>query len=287
LRRSNKILLIFGVLLAAVSFVAVLAFGTLNQQAQAPADPDVSVVVAAQNIELGTAVSADMLATVNLPESQATDTYQAPDELIGQVVRREVTQGEALTSEDFQSGVSVPQLVSAIPNGMRAIAVPLSRVDSVGLLLQPGDWVDVVLTIKEIDGLNPIVVENPEEQTGGIGGDAPPYQSLDEFVNNTTVKVVVQNVQVLAALPREAVDSSNSAEAPVEPQPDLIAILSVQPQQVEVIRFAQMDGNVSVVLRSPTDVSGSQVDTTGITLSELVNQWGVLPPAPITAPVEP
>jgi Flp pilus assembly protein CpaB len=286
LRRSNKVLLIIGVLLAAISFVAVLAFGTLNQQGQAPADPDVPVVVAAQNISLGTEVSAEMLATVNLPESQATDTYQAPDELIGQVVRREVTQGEALTSEDFQSGVSVPQLVSAIPNGMRAIAVPLSTVDSVGLLLQPGDWVDVVLTIRELDGLNPVVVENPEEQTGGIGGDAPPYQSLDEFVNNTTVKVVVQNVQVLAAMPKEPADS-NSGEAPVEGEPDLIAILAVQPQQVEVIRFAQMDGNVSVVLRSPTDVSGSQVETTGITLSELVNRWGVLPPAPVTPPVAP
>ncbi len=281
MRRSNKILLIVGVLLAAVSFVAVLAFGT--QQAQAPADPDTAVVVASQDIALGTAVSAEMLATVSLPASQATDTFQSPDELVGQVVRREVTQGEALTTEDFQTGVSVPQLVSAIAPGLRAMAVPLNRVDSVGMLLQPGDYVDVVLTIDDIDGLNPVVVENPEPATGGIGGAAAPYLSLDEFVNNTTVKVIVQNVQVLAALPRDP-ETSNEVNAPVEAQPDVIAILAVQPQQVEVIRFAQLDGNISVVLRSPSDYAAGQVSTTGITLSELVNQWGVLPPAPVTAP---
>jgi len=221
-----------------------------------------------------------MLATTTWASSDARQTYQHPEELIGLVVRRAVAQGAAITNADFTSGVTVPELVRSIQPGMRAIALPLNRVDSVGALLQPGDFVDVILTIEDLDQLNPIVVENTTPGTG-IGGEAPPYISLDEFVNNTTVKVVVQNVQVLAALPREPVDP-NTQSAPTTLEPDVIAILAVQPQQVEVIRFAQLDGHVSLVLRSPSDYAQGQVTTTGITLSELVNRWGVLPPLPVT-----
>jgi len=40
------------------------------------------------------------------------------------------------------------------------------------------------------------------------------------------------------------------------------------------------------VLRSPADASAPAVDTTGITLKQLVDQYGVLPPAPVS-PVTP
>ena len=61
-------------------------------------------------------------------------------------------------------------------------------------------------------------------------------------MNNTTVKVVVQKVQVLAALPPQATDGSDPAADPSEVQPDVVAVLAVTPQQAEVIRFAQLDG---------------------------------------------
>ncbi len=60
----------------------------------------------------------------------------------------------------------MPELVQTVQPGMRAIAVPLSRVDSVGALLQPGDFVDVILTIEDLDQLNPIVVENTTQVPG-------------------------------------------------------------------------------------------------------------------------
>jgi Flp pilus assembly protein CpaB len=271
------------VILAAVSFVAVLAFGSFGQQPQQPSNPDVSVVVASQNLSLGTSITPELLGTVTWPETDAENTYQHPEELIGLVVRRPVAQGAALTSDDFASGAAVPELVRSIQPGMRAVAIPLSRVDSVGMLLQPGDFVDVVMTIDDPDGLNPIVVPNLDTTPSGIdGGSAAPYISIDEFVNNTTVKMVVQNVQVLAALPREIAADSNTVPDPSVIQPDVIAILAVQPQQVEVIRFAQLDGHISLVLRSPSDYAQGHVDTTGITLWELVNRWGVLPPLPVT-----
>jgi pilus assembly protein CpaB len=284
LKRANRLLLLFGVVLAAVSFVAVLGFGSFGQAPQQPADPDVQVVVAAQNLAIGTALTPEMLSTTTWPQSQATNTYGSPNDVVGLVIRRGVTQGEALKIQDFHSVVTVPELVSAIQPGMRAMAVPLSRIDSVGMLLQPGDWVDVVLTIDDRDGLNPVSIPNP----GATPGVAPPYVAIDEFVNNTTVKVVVQNVQVLAALPNqpltETTTQSSSSGPTASAAPDVIAVLAVQPQQVEVIRFAQVDGRISLVLRSPSDYAAGSVSTSGITLRQLVDQYGVLPPLPVTAP---
>ena len=285
MKRANRLMLLFGVVLAAVSFVAVLGFGSFGQPAQQPADPEVQVVVASQNVAIGTALTPEMLGTATWPQSQATNTYASPNDVAGLVVRRSIAQGEALKIQDFQSAVTVPDLVRAIQPGMRAMAVPLNRVDSVGMLLQPGDWVDVVLTIDDRDGLNPVSIANP----GASPGVAPPYVAIDEFVNNTTVKVVVQNVQILAALPNQPLtDAANQSGGSTGPAasatPDVIAILAVQPQQVEVIRFAQVDGRISLVLRSPSDYAAGSVSTSGITLRQLVDQYGVLPPLPVTAP---
>jgi pilus assembly protein CpaB len=275
-------MLIAGVVLAAASFVAVLAFGGFGQQAQAPAVPDVDVVVAAADLPLGTTISADQVATTTRPLTDANDTYRTTDEVVGQVVRRPVVQGQALTSADFQTDASIPQVSNSLAAGMRAVAVPLDRVDSVGALVQPGDWVDVLMTLEDLDGLNPIVVENPAGFVVGTDGTVtPPFYTIDEFLNNTTVKVVVQKVQVLAALPPQASDGGQSTD-PSQVQPDVIAVLAVTPQQSEVIRFAQRDGHVSLALRSPADYSASEVTTSGITLQQLVEQYGVLPPAPVT-----
>jgi Flp pilus assembly protein CpaB len=286
LKRANRLILLFGVVLAAVSFVAVLGFGSFGQQPQQPTDPDVQVVVTSTNVSLGTALTADMLTTSALPQSQATNTYGTPDDVVGMVVRRNLAQGEALKNQDFQSAVTVPDLVRAIQPGLRAMAVPLSRVDSVGMLLQPGDWVDVVLTIDERDGLNPVSIPN----AGASPGVAAPYVGIDDFVNNTTVKVVVQNVQILAALHDQPTTDTANGSGSGAPGPqatsgaDVIAILAVQPQEVEVIRFAQVDGRISLVLRSPSDYAAGSVTTSGITLRQLVDQYGVLPPLPVTAP---
>jgi Flp pilus assembly protein CpaB len=59
-----------------------------------------------------------------------------------------------------------------------------------------------------------------------------------------------------------------------------IVILSVTPQQAEMVRFAQEGDpmNLYLLLRSPADVAAEDVETTGITLRELVDRHGVLPP---------
>jgi Flp pilus assembly protein CpaB len=107
--------------------------------------------------------------------------------------------------------------------------------------------------------------------------------SIDEYLNNTTVKVVVQNVQVLAVMPRST-EPTNVVSPAGSPAPDVVVVLAVSPQQTEVVRYGQLDGNISLVLRAPGDSGAADDATTGITLKWLVDHYGVLPPAPVTAP---
>ncbi|HEY7025888.1 MAG TPA: Flp pilus assembly protein CpaB [Candidatus Limnocylindrales bacterium] len=282
MKRANRLMLGVGVALAVASFVAVLALGSFGNRAAVKSDPDVTVVVAAVDLPLGALVTATQLATVTKPQSQAANSYQDPKQLVGQVVRHAVAKDAVLTADDFQTGVNVADVVGSLQAGMRAIAVPLSKTNSVGAVVQPGDRVDVLLTMEDLDQLNPVVMPNPNGSPGVSGGQTDPYVSLDGYVNNTTVKVVVQNVQVLAAIGAQPIEGGQSNNSSATPQPDLTVLLGVTPQQAEVIRFAQMDGNVSLVLRAPTDANAAAVDTTGITLKQLVDQYGVLPPAPVT-----
>ena len=253
-------MLVIGVALAALSFVAVLAFGGLGQKApNPPQSVEVAVMVAATDLQLGAQITADNLTTETRAEADAVDTFQYPEDVVGKIVRHAVAQGDALTTSDFETSVNVPELVSSLQPGLRAIAVPLSRVDAVGALVQAGDFVDVMLTMEDTDALNPIVIDNPNASNAGLDGTSEaPYLSIDEFINNTTIKVVVQNVQVVASIEAVVDPQSNNASTQY-PAPEVVVLLAVTPQQAEVVRFAQLDGNISLVLRAPGDSSAADV----------------------------
>lgn len=275
MKRSNRVLLFLGVGLAVVAFMGVLAVGSLGQTPVAPAIETVTVVVAGQELPIGTELTPEMLTTDERPVPQATDTYRTPAELAGTVIRRTVSAGHVLRTSDFEGNQSHVDIASSIGAGLRGIAVSLDQVDGIGYLVEPGDYVDVVLTMTAD---NPIAVANPKYPAESD----EPLVLLDGWLNNTSVKVLVQNVQVIATIdPRVAdpTDSNTINAAAIEPM--LVAVLAVTPQQAEMVRFAQITGGVSLILRSPDDRTAGEVPTAGATLKRLVDEHGVLPPAPV------
>lgn len=274
MKRSNRVLLLLGVALAVVAFVGVLAVGSLGQAPVAPAVENVTVVVAAQDLPLGTQLTNEMLKTEERPVPQAADSFRTPGELAGSVIRRSVPAGHVLRTNDFQTNTGEADISASLAVGLRGIAVSLDQVDGVGYLLQPGDFVDVVLTVTDD---NPVVVPNPRYPSEAEN----PLILLDDMTNNTSVKVLVQNVQVLSIVDPNAANGTNEVSNVPQPLMSIIAVLAVTPQQAELVRFAETTGDVSVILRSPGDRTAGEVPTTGITLAELVARWGVLPPSPV------
>ncbi len=210
--------------------------------------------------------------------------------MVGQVARQPVATGAQITATTLNGGLSGTVINVQTPAGQRAIAVRVDQISGVGTVIKTGDYVDAIMSLTE-------------EQFASITQDpANPRQVVvtNPGPKGATVKLILQGMQVLGTLlPPVAPPAANAAEpsaAPAEPGTVLneqqeIVILSVSAQQAEVIRYGQLMANplltLSLVLRSPDDfidpATGQPVppvvtQTTGITLKELIDKYGVLPP---------
>jgi Flp pilus assembly protein CpaB len=169
------------------------------------------------------------------------------------------------------------------------MAIQVDQVTGVGTVIKTGDYVDMVLGFT--GDRFPVITINPTDDS----------LTLVSGVNGTTVKAVIQGLQVLCTLLPPPSDTT--AENPPEDGEaeqggttltgqQQIVIVALDAQQTEVVKFAQIDGEISLVLRSPQDfidpTTNQQVtpipdETTGIILKSLVNLYGVLPPEVIEA----
>ncbi len=284
MKRSNRLILLIGVFLAALAFVFVVVLlgpnGGGGGGAEASAPPAKLVtVIAARDIALGVTVTADMLTTQELaPDVRQPGVLGDKSQAIGQIARATVTKGQQITTFTFAppSGVSLE-----VPAGYTGIAVLVDQVSGVGTLIKTGDYVDIVA------GISPAFpILFPEDQTLVPVGNYDP----------TSVKVLVQGVQVVGTIlpPPPAPPADQTGAATPAPESvgmtltgqQEIVILAVTPQQAEVIKFAQLDGSITLMLRSPKDfvdangnpVVPETVTTTGLVLKTMITDWGVLPP---------
>ena len=188
MKRSNRLVLVLGHLMAVVAFGAIPAVGAPRGTAARAPVQRVAVVTAAEDLGLGMLVATEHLATIQMPIDDAVDTLAERDE-----------------------------------------SFPVA---------------------------------------------------LDDITTSTTVKVLVQNVQALATTMPQAASPDGPADPDTGPPliDERLVILGVSPQQAELIRFAQLDDNLSLLLRSPQDAASADVTTTGVTQRPLVDEHGVLPP---------
>ena len=283
MKRSNRLVLLIGVFLAIVAFVLVIVTlgstpggGDRNQPVTTG-----PVVVATTDIALSTKVRQDQVTikTVDLTAIEA-GAFTDVSQVIGKVVRQSVSSGAQLTTTTFGNEGLVGTV--EVPKGKRAISVQVDQVSGVGTVIQKGDYVDMVVGFAA--DKFPVVTKNPSDNSFQVVAG----------LNGTSVKMLLQGMQVLGTLlPPTSADTSGQP-APsggtgttLNGQQEIV-ILAVTAQQSEVIKFAQLDGSISLVLRSADDfidpTTGEVLpavvpdETTGIILRILVDKYGVLPP---------
>jgi pilus assembly protein CpaB len=268
------------VFLAIVAFVAVL----LLSQQQPPQEQvtELDTVVAAVDIPLGVQITADMVKEIKLPQEGRSPTAFGDTSLVlGKTVRQAVLTDAQLTAETFGETGGGTILNIDVPPGRRAITVQVDQVTGVGTVIKTGDYVDMVVGIRA--DKFPVITTNPADDTFTVVSG----------INGTSVKMLLQGMQVLGTLlpPPPAQTGEQPEGQPgtaLTGQQEIVA-LSVTADQAEVIKFAQMDGEISLVLRATEDfldpTTGQPLDpqplpdaTTGIILKSLVDRYGVLPP---------
>jgi len=289
LKRSNRLIMLIGFFLAAVAFVAVvMLLGNQGGGGDGVGDRvDVNkstIVVASANIELGTTLTEDLVETQEVKTTEKPDgSYTLESEVVGRTVTTQLVKGQLLDANAFSSSTVNPDVARLLDPGKRAIAVPVDQVSGVGTLLKPGDRVDVVLALtEEQTAKNPITVEKAPTKEGQPLVTVRNYETIDALLSNTTVKVLVENLRIIGTLlpPPSGEPDPNAPTGPTYGggAGTQLVLLEVNPQQAELIRFTQLDGNLSLVLRAPGDAEAEPVKTTGITVRELVDRYGVLPP---------
>jgi Flp pilus assembly protein CpaB len=282
LKRSNRLILLIGFVLAIGAFAGI--FVMLSNGTTKPPPETSSFVVAAADIPIGTSISKEMLTTSTVPKgTQPGDSFGLVEQVVGKVARTDIKKDAYISTGSFSSTSSQSNIAGLLPTGYRALPVRVDQVNGVGTLIQPGDHVDVVVTMGGASF--PVVTTDPTTKV----------LTVVTGVNTTSVKDVIQNVQVVATLaslsPVPAQSGSTGAAAPasgtvVSAESVQIVVLAVTAQQAEVLRFSEVDGTndqsgtptVTLLLRSTLDKDLPPDDTTGITLRQLVDHWAVLPP---------
>jgi Flp pilus assembly protein CpaB len=296
LKRSNRLVLLIGIFLAIVAFVLVLITlqgggGGDNRPSAAPTTTN--IVVAAKDIALSTKMQADDLALKEIPiADKPADAFTDTSFVIGQIARQAVTTGQYISTAILGTSNGQIQTLEC-PAGLVCIAVQVDQVSGVGTLTKAGDHVDMIvgLTADKF----PVVTVNPDDDTITVVGG----------LNGTSVKALLQGLQVVGTLlppppadtgtdPNASPGTSSGANTSLNGQQQIV-ILAGTTQQAEVIKYAQLDGSISLVLRATADfvdpVTGDPlppetiipVTTTGITLKALVDDYGVLVPELVEA----
>jgi len=221
------------------------------------------------------------------PSQRLPGAFQVASQVVGQIARQEVTSGEQITTATLSA---VGQSIT-VPPGQRAMSVQVDVVSGVGTAIQTGDYVDMIVGLT--GDAFPVVQLNPQDNSIQVVAG----------LNNTSVKLIIEGVQVLGTVQPQPTTNNNQSTpqpsgSPTPSNPELsqdtqeLVVLSVTAQQAEVIKFAQMQGNISLVLRSPKDffdANGQPVlpvpaGTTGVILKTLVDGgYGVLRPELVEA----
>ena len=168
MRRTSRLLVLFGIGLAVLTFVViVLLFGNnnANNTPQATAQADIQVVIALQDLTVGTTVTPEMLDTRKVPPTGANPGYLAdPSQAVGNIVRQAVAAGGQVTASTFSAPNGAAAGVT-VPPGKRAFAIEVSELTDVGNLVQVGDHVDVLISHRIT-----VVQKNPDGSTSTVDG---------------------------------------------------------------------------------------------------------------------
>ncbi len=189
----------------------------------------IDVVVAKRNLKPGDVVSGDTMAVRPVPQEFVASNAIRPDKFdgfVGAKLSQALKAGEALVSASL-AGADIATFSSKVKPGIRAMTVAVDEVNSVSGMLQPGDHIDLLLSVKP-----------PASTLAGPGVQGP----------EITVPLL-QDILVLATgkqvRPGQGDDLGNRSFNAIT--------VEVSPEQAQKLVVAQRGGKLTAMLRNPGD----------------------------------
>lgn len=219
----NTLIILGALVIAAIAVVLANAYFTgIEQRAETQvADQSTTgIVVATQPLDFGDALTPENVRLQNFPASSIPQgAFRNVRDALAEnrVALRPIVPGEPVLADKVSGANGRAVLAAVLPEGMRAIAVPLSAVTGVAGFVRPGDTVDVLLT----------------RQIPGDGAESTDLMS----------DVILERVKVLAI-------DQIASEAETAPKVGSTAVLEVDPLQAQQLAIATKIGTLSLTLRN-------------------------------------
>lgn len=184
------------------------------------------IVVAKTNLAPGTILSEDRISTDRIPRKFRRADMVIPKELdtvLGNEIVVPVQKGHPLSWHHLRGRYTAEsQLSKAIPKRGRAYTIAVRERTAVGHLVRPADHVDVVAVTQDPRTRQPVA------------------------------RLLLQNIIVLATGPAQP-QTPPQSRAPHQPYRTVTLLLL--PEEVLALALAQRQGELSLALRNPTDLS--------------------------------
>ncbi len=250
--------------LGAIGFGAVAVLGARNYIGErlalekarlSPRQEMVEVVVARRELKRGDAVSAETMAVRQMPREFVPGGVVTParfDTVAGMAVQVPMQAGEPLLAS-LVASAQAGSISSRVRPGVRAMTIAVDEVNSLSGMLQPGDRIDLMVTVRP-----------------------PP---LAGQLQSEITRTVMQDVPVIATGRQSR--ASQPDEMPTG-RPYTSITVEVDPDRAQRLVVAQRSGKLTAVLRNPNDrqaVAEKRLD-----VNELL---GIAAPMPVAAPAPP
>jgi len=330
--RGSRLLVVIGiiVLVGAVAVGAILWIQSRSGEGDEEAEEPVAaedfappatreVVLAAEDIPQNTRITSDQVRVESWPEQSVPEGVltksDIEEKLVGRIARVAILQDMPITEGMLTDSLSHLRAAQQIPSGKVAYALPVARYSSVAWAIQPGDHVDVLISllVVELDEEFQTALPNsascvqPPEGEGCQGGVMGRLEVLPNgwVVNlmpgedqraRLVTQLTVQDAVVLRvgdwpgaeeAKPDEGQQQEQQEQqeevveekpAPPPRAPVEPLTLVVTPQDAMVLKYAgELGASIDLVLRSAGDTDRTTTDS--VTLQYLFDQFNIeLPP---------
>jgi Flp pilus assembly protein CpaB len=276
-KRSNRLVILVGLLLAVLAFVAIVIL--LNSQDTPEEEVEVTetVLVANEDLDIGEPITPDKVREEAVdPEAVQGTPLRDTSEVSGQPALFAIPQDAQVTAAAIgrSDAETVIDVSSQLLAGEKAVSIQVDRLQGANFLVQPGDTIDVILTLQLPPTLNP------------------------DPLSVRTVKTVLQDKRVVyvstdrSVVPEPQDTNGDGVIDENDQQPEqliedqVIVIFAGTSQDAEVVRYAQRTSSefgdqvsaaTSLVIRSDEDDDVIE-DTPGITIQELIEEYAIVIP---------
>jgi pilus assembly protein CpaB len=213
----SKIILVMALLMGLVTTVLFFNYMKKFDQVKAADESVVTVVAAKLAIKANTKITPELLQTIQIPAAHVLpQAVRNSTDAAGKIAVMDMAPGEILLSHHLKNQEEEALFVSKkVQEGYRAVTVGVNLVQSVSNLIEPGDYVDVVLTLTD--------------------------KQLDRVISTT----INENLRVLA-IGRRMVEAKSDT-----PYAEFSTVtLEVKPEDAVKIVNADERGNINLLLRS-------------------------------------